>query len=175
MIYCIDANIIVWGIKKQATEGQEEMIARAEQFFSRADEYEDTILIPTIVLAEILASEPPQIRAKYIEILSKNFILLPFNEMAALKYAELLFNRFDDIKNIATSVNASRQRMKADHMIVATAIVNNANAIYSTDNGLKAFAEGFIDVRDLPPLKKINPIQISEQGDLFKPKQLEDK
>lgn len=71
MIYCIDSNIIIWGIKKQATDGQEEMIKRAEQFFLHADEYDDIILIPSIVLAEILAPDPPQLKAKYIEILSK--------------------------------------------------------------------------------------------------------
>lgn len=167
MIYCIDSNIIIWGIKKQAGEGQEEMIARAEQFFFHADEYEDIILIPTMVLAEILAPEPPQIKAKYLEILSKNFVLVPFNEMASLKYAELLYNRFDDVRNMATAADVTKQRMKVDHMIIATAIVNNANAIYSTDQGLKSFAQGYIDVRDLPPIKNTLPFQTTQQGKLF--------
>lgn len=170
MIYCIDSNIIIWGIKKQATPGQEEMIARAEQFFFHADEYEDIILVPTMVLAEILAPEPPQIRAKYLEILSKNFVLVSFNEMASLKYAELLYNRFEDVRNIATSTNVTRQRMKVDHMIIATALVNNAAAIYSTDQGLKSFAQGYIDVRDLPPIKTTLPFQASKQTDLFEKK-----
>lgn len=167
MIYCIDSNIIIWGIKRQATKGQEEMIDRAVQFFSKADEFEDIILIPTIVLAEVLAPEPPQVRAHYLEILSKNFVLPTFNQMAALKYSEILYNRFEDVRNIANETNSVKQRVKADHMIIATAIVNNANAIYTTDKGLKAFADGYIDVRDLPPIST-NNFKPSQQGDLFK-------
>lgn len=52
-------------------------------------------------------------------------------------------------------------------MIIATAIVNNANALYSTDNGLKAFSHGYIDIRDLPPLKNTIYSQLKQQGDLF--------
>lgn len=167
MVYCIDSNIIIWGIKKQATPGQEEMIERAEHFFSSVDEYEDFLLIPSMVLAEVLAPEPPQIRAAYLDILTKGFIIAPFNEMASLKYAELLYNRFEEIRNLASATDTSRQKMKVDHMIVATAIVNNANCIYSTDPGLKAFAKGYIDVRDLPQKKQNISAPTSQQGDLF--------
>jgi hypothetical protein len=31
-------------------------------------------------------------------------------------------------------------------MVIATAIVNNANSIYSTDGGLRTFAKGYIDI-----------------------------
>lgn len=167
MIYCIDSNIVIWGIKKQATAGQEQMIARAEQIFSKADELEDYIVIPTVVLSEILAPELPQIRAKYIEIFKKHFIVAPFDERAALKYAEIMHERFEEVKNLANSTNNPRQKTKVDHMIIATALVYNANAIYSTDIGLKTFALGLIDVRDLPPLKQDLPNQNSTQANLF--------
>ena len=168
MVYCIDSNIIVWGIKKQATRGQEEMIARAEKFFARADEYGDYIVVPTIVLAEILAPEPPTIRAKYLEIINSAFIVAPFDSRAALKYAEMLHGRVDEIKTIATNTDTTRQRMKADHMIIATAIVNNANCIYSTDKGLKAFSNGYIDVNELPIAKEPIVINKGQQTDMFK-------
>ena len=157
MVYCIDSNIIVWGIKKQASEGQEDMIARAEHIFIQADEYNDFILIPTIVLAEILTPEPPEVRNRYIDILNKSFIIAPFDTRAALKFADILHSRWAEIKNIAAETGTPRQKMKADHMIIATALVNNANCIYSTDNGLKAFANGLIDVRDVPHIRQ-NPL-----------------
>lgn len=167
MIYCLDSNTIIWGIKKQSTAGQEEMITRSEQLFSNADEYGDFLLVPTIVLAEILAPEPVIIRAKYLEILNKSFIISPFDSRAALKYAEILYNRFSEVKEAADNTNTSRQKMKADHMIIATALVNGANCIYSTDLGLKAFANGLIDVRDLPPIKSHITGKYSTQADLF--------
>jgi len=52
-------------------------------------------------------------------------------------------------------------------MVIATAIVNEANCIYSTDRGMKAFADGYIDVRELPPLKDIPVIQQATQQALF--------
>lgn len=167
MIYCLDSNIIIWGIKKQATAGQEEMIPRAEQIFARADEYEDYLVIPAMVLAEVLASETPHIRGRYLEIISKSFIIAPFDIRAALKYAEILHDRFEEVKNIAIATNTPRQKMKVDHMIIAIAIVNNANCIYSTDSGLKAFASGLIDIRDVPPIRQEAPPKISAQTNLF--------
>ena len=164
MICCVDSNIIVWGIKKQATIGQEENIVRAEKIFARADEYNDFILVPTIVLAEVLATEPPAVRIRYLEIFTKNFIVAPFDERAAMKYAEILFGRLDEVKAIAEASGTPRQKMKADHLIIATAIVNGASAIYSTDGGLKNFAAGLIDVRDLPPL--IEPQEFKVTGQL---------
>lgn len=167
MIYCVDSNIIVWGIKKQATDGQEEMIARAEKFFSRIDEYQDYVIIPTIVLAEVLAPEPTIIRAKYLEILNKTFVIAPFDARAALKYAEMMSGRLEEVKTISNDIGIPRQKMKADHMVIATAIVNGANCIYSTDTGLKAFANGYIDVKDLPPLKDPLPLISTMQTKLF--------
>lgn len=167
MIYCIDSNIVIWGIKKQSSAGQEEMIARAEQIFAKADELQDYIVIPTIVLSEILAPELPHIRAKYIDVFRKHFIVAPFDERAALKYAEIMHERFEEVKNLAVATNNPRQKTKVDHMIIATAIVYNANAIYSTDGGLKSFASGLIDVRDLPPIKQDKPTTTGTQGKMF--------
>lgn len=167
MIYCIDSNIVIWGIKRQATPGQQEMISRAEQIFARADEYKDFILIPTLVLAEILAPEPPTIRANILEVLNKSFILAPFDVRAAQKYADIFFGRIDIVKQKAADTGTARQKMKVDHMIIATALVNEANCIYSTDSGLKAFAEGLIDVKDAPPSKPLAPGKATSQPRLF--------
>jgi predicted nucleic acid-binding protein len=167
MVYCIDSNIIVWGIKRQATSGQEEMIVRAEALFKRFDEYKDSIIIPTVVLAEILAPEPPVVRAKYLEILGKSFNIAQFDSRAAMKYAEIMHARFEEIKTIANTTGIHRQKMKMDHIVIATAIVNEANCIYSTDGGLKAFANGYIDVNDLPPIRATTPTTPLIQTDLF--------
>lgn len=170
MIYCLDSSIIIWGIKKQASPGQEEMIARAESFFAKADEYNDDILIPTIVLAEILVPEITMVKARYLEILSKSFVIADFDTRAALKYAEIMYGRVSEIKDLGDSNNIPRQKMKADHMIIATAIVNNANCIYSTDPGLRTFAKGYIDIRELPPVRtQGTPLTPMRQPELFTP------
>jgi predicted nucleic acid-binding protein len=130
------------------------MLERAEYLFKWFDENDHTIIIPSIVLAEILASEPSTIQAQYLEVLNSNgsFIIAPFDARAALKYAQIMHGRFDEVKKIAAEQGRFKQEMKVDHLIIATAVVNNAECIYSYDNGLKAFASGFISVREFPPL-----------------------
>lgn len=150
MIICIDSQVIVWGIKKQATKGQEDMISKAETFFNWVDNNEYDIIIPAIVVAEVLAPEPETIRANYLKTLTTGFVIVPFDTRAAFKYADILHGRFNELKAAADQIDISKHRMKADHMIIATAIVNNANCIYSYDKGLTTFGSGFIDVRKFP-------------------------
>lgn len=150
MTICIDSQIIVWGIKKQSSIGQEDMVLKAEAFFRWIDDSKHDVIIPTIVVAEVIAKEPTEIRASYLEILNKSFIITNFDTRAALKYADLLYGRFKEVKDVAAEIGVERQRMKADHMIIATAIANGANRIYSYDSGIKSFSTGFIDVQEFP-------------------------
>jgi hypothetical protein len=77
---------------------------------------------------------------------------LNFDTRSALKYAQILHNRFDEIKRIASENGVLRQKIKMDHIIISSALVNGASCIYSYDIGLKSFANGFIDVREFPTL-----------------------
>jgi len=158
MTICIDSQVIVWGIKRQPTKGQEEMVSKAEYFFEWADSNGHEIIIPTIVVAEVLAPEPETIRSKYLETLTKGFIVVNFDTRSALKYAQLLNGRFEEVKKLQEETGTIRQKMKADHMIIATAITNNASCIYSYDKGLTKFAQGYIDVKEFPtpPPKQID-------------------
>lgn len=168
MIYCVDSDIIIWGIKKQASPGQEENIQRAETVFALADSYSDQIVIPAVALAEILVHETPTARARYIEVISKSFIIAPFDTRAAMIYAEIMQERLNLAGEFTDISGAARQKMKADHLIIATAIANNCNAIYSTDPGMRRFAPGYIDIRDLPPLTiQVLPSGRSTQQELF--------
>lgn len=44
--------------------------------------------------------------------------------------------------------------MKADLMIIATALAKGASCIYSEDSGLKKFAQDYIDGKPLPNIEK---------------------
>jgi hypothetical protein len=46
-----------------------------------------------------------------------------------------------------------KAKIKADIMILATALARNADILYTHDGPLAKVAEGRIDVRDLPPLR----------------------
>lgn len=150
MIFCIDANTFIWGIKKIATAGQESMIQRAEYLFQMADEQKHQIMIPTVVLAEVLAPEPLEKYPVLMEVIQKNFIVADFDARAASRYGVLFMNKIEELKKTAKKSKVSNQQMKIDHLIIATALVHNASCIYSHDPGLKAFASRYIEVKDLP-------------------------
>jgi predicted nucleic acid-binding protein len=150
MIFCVDSNIFVWGIKKEANDSQVDMMERAAYFFEWADSHNHQLLIPSIVIAEILAPEPIENYSKYTEIISKGFMVADFDLRTATKYAQILENRFENIKQLAKDNDIRREKMKFDHLIISCALVNGASRIYSHDPGLRTFASGLIEVKDLP-------------------------
>ena len=150
MILCIDSQIFIWGIKKQCTDGQENMIERAEYFFKWADKEKHHILIPTVVIAEILAPEPVEKHAELMNIISENFIIGNFDILCAIRYARLLNQKFADLKLFAKDNGIRREKMKADFMIVATALACNAHQIYSNDAHIVKYGKGLIQVNDVP-------------------------
>lgn len=160
MICCIDSNTFIWGIKRKCDSGQENMLERAMYLFKWMDECKHQIMIPAVVLAEILAPEPLERHPVIMEKIGKNFIISDFDIRSASRYAQLFTNKIEELKKIASQIDIDNQKMKVDHLIVASALVGGANCIYSHDKGLKTFGQKYIDVRDLPTLPLI-------QQDLF--------
>lgn len=153
MICCIDANVYIWGVKKQ---GDIDMIERAQHLFKWMDDNKHQVMLPTIVLAEILAPEPLEKHPVIMEVVTKNFIVADFDLRASSRYAILFMNKIEALKKIAAENDIDNQKMKVDHLIVATALVGGANCIYSHDRGLKTFGQRHIDVKDLPDLPHHN-------------------
>ena len=156
MILCIDSHIFIWGIKKQATDGQENMIEKAEYLFQWADDNKHKIMIPTVVIAEVLAPEPIELYPYYMDIINKNFIVAQYDLRAATIYAQILNNKIGNLKIKAKQLDIKREVMKIDHLILSCALVNGASFIYTVDKGLIAFSEGILETKDLPnpPLKQ---------------------
>lgn len=164
MICCIDANIFIWGIKKQASPGQEEMLKRAEYLFQWMDDNKHRVMIPSIVVAEILAPESLEKQTVILDLINKNFMTPEFDLRAASKYAHMLMNKIEELKKVAQKENIELQKMKTDHLIIACAVANGANCIYTHDIGLKTFGQKYIEIKELPPLP---PPQLVQQ-EIFK-------
>ena len=156
MIFCIDSNIFIWGIKNKCNPEQEELRLRAEYFIETLGK-QNHILIPTVVLAEVLAPEPLNNHPVIMDKISKGFIIADFDTLAAARYAQMFMNKIEELKKIADENAIDNQKMKVDHLIIACALAQNANCIYSHDNGLKAFAQKYIEVRELPYIPKPQP------------------
>ena len=72
-IICLDNHALIWGIKEQCTEGQEDMIPRTKKFFDSIDN-DTSVLIPAIVVAEFLMPIPQELHAMVLNFFNKNFI-----------------------------------------------------------------------------------------------------
>jgi hypothetical protein len=101
MICCIDSNTFIWGIKKKAAPGQEHMIEQAEFLFKWIDENKHIIMIPTVVLAEVLAREPLENYPVIMDKISKGCMIVDFDLKSASRYGQLFMNRMDAAKKIA--------------------------------------------------------------------------
>ena len=147
-LVCFDTQIIIWGIKKQATPGQEGNIDKARHLIQTCEKDGTEIMIPSVVVAEVLCALKPRLHIEFSAIIHKRFIIPPFDTQAALKFAEIWQKR----KAAKGDSKISRAEMKADFMITATAVVGGAECIYSEDAGLKKFAQDYINVRPLPSI-----------------------
>jgi len=149
-LICFDNHVLIWGIKEQAKEGQEDMISLTKKFIDSLDD-NDPVLIPSIVMAEFLIPIPPEQHAMVINLFNKNFIIAPFDALAASKFSLIWqTNKPPEAAKQLIKDFTTRAELRADSMIVATAVAQKADCIYSHDKGIKAFAKGFIDVKEVP-------------------------
>lgn len=148
----LDTQIIIWGIRGVASDGQEYRIGRAKAFVEWLSENEYKLLLPVPQLAEIMCGVPPEQQPAIRAYFDKRFRIVPFDEMAAAKCAELMYHSFtnSELKEYRKNHGVPRQKMKFDCMLVAIAITRGASKIYSEDPDLKKFANGQIDVVPMP-------------------------
>lgn len=158
-IVCFDTQILVWGLKKSATPGQEIKIHQAEYLISLCNERNDIVLIPSIVAGEILSSLPLNETNEFTTaVLQRKFRIVPYDIQAAAVFAMMWRDRQKLLqRNKQLSLGATREEVKADCMIAATAKAKGASCIYSEDVKLAKFAKEHIEVRPLPNLP---PLQL---------------
>ncbi len=155
-IICLDTQIVIWGVKKQATPDQSEMILRAEYLLEKFQSNGTKILVPAIVVAEILAGIDERKHDQFTQSMNKFFIVPPFDTQAAQHFAKMwMANKA--LRNKLSTKGITRSEMKADCLIVATAVARGCSCVYSHDDQLGKFAHGHIDVKELPtvPAKQV--------------------
>lgn len=158
---CVDTHILIWAIKEQASPGQEDLVPKAKRFLRYLESEKLIVLIPSIVVAELLMRVPPDLHPMVTNLLDKSFVIPSFDLQASTHFARIWQDRQNEgvIEELQLNYQAKREELKADCMIVAIAIANGAECIYSHDNKLKIFAEAHIQVIEIP--------NIPEQQTLF--------
>lgn len=160
-VVCLDSQILIWGLKKEAIPEQQYMIDRAERFFRKLDSTRTMIMVPAVVVAEIIAPVPPERHPDIWRLMGKNFIVSPFDTKASNQYS-LIYQKVKGLKNdpaFFLDPCTSRKHIIADCMIVATAVAHGAIMIYSNDKHIQCLGDGVINVAPMP--------DIAEQPTLF--------
>lgn len=158
-LICIDTQVLIWGIREYASAGQEPMITRAQHLFDSLGKAGQRGLIPSVVVGEFLSGLPEASHAAVVNLVRAGFVTAAYDLKAAAIFAKLWQAKKDDgTVSQLRSAGASRQEIKADGMIVASAIAHRAAHVVSHDPHLRRFAVGQIEVQDLPPLPPQIPL-----------------
>lgn len=152
---CLDNHILIWGIRGISTAGQETMISRTQVLFEDLDALDADIMVPAVVVSEFLAGVPKPQHAGLLEVLNRRFQLPPFDVRTAAVAAELwrdAAERNPHLRDVVREAfpGTEKAKIKADMMILATALVRKADILYTHDGPLRTLADGLIEVRDLP-------------------------
>lgn len=155
MSICIDAMILIWGFHKPhykpkakpRNQDVGEMRRRSRLFLRTLEEEEETVMVPAIAVSEVLLGIPPKDHGDFIATLQESFFLPPYD----LRAASLAARLWQETRELPKSEQPVRSTLRSDVMIVATAKVAKAKAIYSHDENLRKLAvRAGMEAYDLP-------------------------
>ena len=131
------------------------MISRTQALFEDLDGSDADIMVPAVVVSEFLAGVPKPQHPGLLEVLNRRFQLPPFDVRTAAVAAGLWRDAAERNPHLREFVRETfpgteKAKIKADMMILATALMRKADILYTHDGPLRAIADGLIEVRDLP-------------------------
>lgn len=141
---CLDSQVVVFCMQPP----EDEIGERAAALVARCTEQSIPIMISPIVVAELLSGVPENNAIAYLETLKRRFVSPPFDDLCALHFARIWRTYRSRIPQFQRE-GLTRQRIKADWLIAASALAHGAQVIYSQDEDVHRCAEGLIEVRYL--------------------------
>jgi hypothetical protein len=149
----IDSQVFIWGINGDANDSQTHEVVRAKTLLRHIEQQKLKLIIPTPQLAELLSGCTPEKKEILLSKISR-FPIVPFDNIAALKFGELLHLTLKDteIRDYFRNKNIYKARMKFDCMIVSIGIVLGVKCIYTHDLDLKMYAKGQVKIVDFSKL-----------------------
>ena len=158
---CLDTNVLIWAVRETSPENPPEpdLPERARRYLGKFDK--SKVLLPSVVVWEHLAFYPLEEQEAQFKRLLR-FRIEPVDIAVARKAAELTANRMKIIRDARKKVagdKPGKQCLKSDTLVVATAIVKNAEAVIAYDQWFEDIAQNQIEVRKLPPLDELREQQ----------------
>lgn len=148
MVAFIDTMALIWWIRREATDGQDTMIQRADYLMATLEAEKADVMVAAISVAEFLRGSSPEHRSQQKAIIEETFICRSFDPHAA----EVAANLYEKALTVSDYENR-KAHLKADMQIIATAYASKASVLYSHDTGMRKLADACgIEARDLPDM-----------------------
>ncbi|MCF6133443.1 type II toxin-antitoxin system VapC family toxin [Flavobacterium wongokense] len=177
---CVDTNMLIWYIKRQCTEGQEDCLVKAEWLFNYFERKKIDVVIPSIVVAELLAHvEDEEEREGYFDFINDNFEVAQHDIRSARKYVKLMQQLIaNNAGDYAKDKGVKKFQLTNDYNICSVALSSDCDAIFShnlkdfeqfANHQIPIFTLDYVDVlkreeeaEDLAsPKSKHNPDQVN--------------
>ena len=140
-IVCFDTQVFCWALRDWRNTTEPNVHKAAYLLEALTNDKDTRIAIPSIVLAEALVAMPLERQMAFTILVSKHFDVAPFDLAAAREFPRV-FKAFPKSKG--------RQALKADALILATALARGARTMYTEDEGFQRRGAQFLEMRPLP-------------------------
>jgi predicted nucleic acid-binding protein len=149
MIVCIDTQILFWAIEGRGTDDQQ-LLRDAADFVKWIDERATHIIVPSIVVGEMLVAVDEVHVNKTINQFTQDWLVVDYDVRAAMIFARIRRSHAFEKRRLTLRdlEQATRVEVIADAMIIATAVANAADIIYTYDNPLCNLAQGWIEAKN---------------------------
>ena len=148
MIITFDTMVAIWCVRKRASVGQEFRLPVAQKLLQQIDADKERLILTAPVVSEYLCGFDDDAMAEELRVLRSRFFIHPFDVKAAAIAAKLTTNK-ELIKSIQQEFGISRQPVKADIAIIASAISGKASVLISDEPRVKKAAQGLIMVKTM--------------------------
>jgi predicted nucleic acid-binding protein len=149
----IDTVLLVWGIQRVAKrESEQKLILRTTALFRRFSSERSRVIVPAVAFGEFLVGvNVEQERVRFESFIRDRFIVAPYDIRAALLFRQLWSEKSDSFlrQHIYDGERPTRTTLKADMLIVATAIAYGATELYGHDGQFVRLCDGFIQFRHI--------------------------
>ncbi len=146
----IDTCIAIWGVQEIATEGQEAMIMKARCFLEDLQNQGCHVVMPSVVAGEFLAGVPAGRQAEFGTKLTSRFRIVPY-DMAAATWAARIWAEKHGMEGLRELLgDVTKRKIHADLKIVATALAQEVDVLYTHDDNVIKLASAYLVARNMP-------------------------
>lgn len=151
-VVAVDTIVLIRAIREEPDPKDPKAVARAKALIKKLQDDKIPIVLPSVALGEYLAGTPTGDIAEHVQTIDKNFVVEPFDALAAL-YAGEIWRKFKPLMAPA-QYGTLKQCVKSDCWIFATALAKTCSILYAHDAWFRRIARHYpqIKVRGIPKL-----------------------